>query len=206
MMNIDKIYIVHYEPLIERKKYLLEQFLKYNVTNFEFYTEFDRRTVTQDKIRQYFHLHNLNPAQICITIAHIEIYRDIVKNKYNSCLILEDDALFCDNFAEKFNTYMSCMPADYDMAFLNDGCGFHATSTGDIWCRATFSRTCCSYIITGTACKKMLPTIIPFTKAIDHELNTQITLHKLQVYWCEPTLIHDGSDEKYGSSHVQWCG
>ena len=35
-MNQIKIFVIHYSKLVERKKHILEQLQKYNITDFEF--------------------------------------------------------------------------------------------------------------------------------------------------------------------------
>jgi GR25 family glycosyltransferase involved in LPS biosynthesis len=206
MNKIDKIYIVHYKPLVERKQFLINQFKINNIENYEFCEDYSRDNTSWDTMNQYFKGNNLTPAQICITIAHIEIYKRIINEGHKMCLILEDDAILCNNFSQIFNNYIEKLPDDIDLAFLNDGCGLHAPNiTNDIiWYLTKYSRTCCSYLITNIACQKLIDTIIPFKLAIDHELNRQIDLHNLKVYWCEPTIITDGSGTKYPSSCVQW--
>lgn len=204
MNKIDRIYVLHYSPLKERKEYLEKQFFQYKITNYEFFTDYsDRNDAKKDIIDKYFKLDNLSPAQICIAISHIELYKKIIANNENMCLILEDDAIFCYDFVNNFNKYINCIPSDIDIAFINDGCNLHsANRTSDtIWYPATYSRTTCSYLITKQACSKLLQTIIPFENPIDHELNKQIVLHNLKCYWCEPTLITDGSTTVYNSSH-----
>jgi GR25 family glycosyltransferase involved in LPS biosynthesis len=204
MNTIDKIFVIHYSPLTERKEHLTAEFRKYGIANYEFFEEYNRNTVSRELMSRYYKLHRLTPAQICISIAHIEIYRQMVEKNYSRVLILEDDALLADNFLEKFNHYMTVVPSDFDMLFLNDGCGMHAphVTPEKIWYLRPSTRTCCSYIISKAACEKILPTIIPFTKVIDHELNTQIALHKLHVYWCEPTIVSDGSETCYAKSYT----
>jgi hypothetical protein len=116
---------------------------------------------------------------------------------------LEDDAIPCNNFSEILTNYQETLPSDVDMAFLNNGCNFHAKNivSDKVWYPVPSTRTCCSYIITRQACEKMLPNIIPFHNVIDFELNNQITNLSLKVYWCEPTIVRDGSEFRYSSSH-----
>jgi GR25 family glycosyltransferase involved in LPS biosynthesis len=177
-----------------------------NITNYEFYEEFSRDSTSENIMKEYFQLENLTPTQICITIAHINIYKKIINNNFNFCLILEDDALFNDNFINNFNNYLSSCPKDIDIACINNGCNLHADNIipDKIWYSVKFTRTCCAYLITNNCCKKIIKTIIPFKKAIDHELNYQIKLHNLNVYWTEPTLISDGSETIYKSSYIQY--
>ena len=95
--KISKIFIVHYKPLHHRKKYLLNYFNQYGIDNFEFRDLYQREHLTKELTNEYFKLDNLNPAQICITIEHIETYKEIVKTASNDddwYLILEDDSIF----------------------------------------------------------------------------------------------------------------
>lgn len=210
MNLIDKIYVVHYSPLKDRKEFMLKQFALFNITNYEFVEGISRHKI-KDSIGYYYYSETkekLTNAEIAITISHIDIYRDILKNNYKSCLIFEDDAVLCDKFDEHFKQYMECIPSDYDMAFINSGGDLHYKSiiSDKIWYKTDITRTCCAYIITKRACEIVLDNIIPFTKAIDFALTYVIRDKSLNVYWCEPTIVADGS-HMYGSSHyVHWIG
>jgi glycosyl transferase family 25 len=142
--------------------------------------------------------------QICVTIAHIALYKKIVEQNIDICLILEDDAILCPGFRNGLTRYLRELPSDFDMAFLNAGCGLHIDrhkiKPDTIWYKHPFSRTCCSYIITKRCCEKILETIIPFYFPIDFELNVQIRMHNLNVYWAEPPIVSDGSESKYTST------
>ena len=41
---------------------------------------------------------------MAITLSHIFAYNEII-NKYDQALILEDDAILCENFLDIFNLY-----------------------------------------------------------------------------------------------------
>jgi len=207
MNYIDKIYVVHYAPLKDRMEFMLKQFNLFNITNYEFILgpsryDFDPAIINQTN-KQYNT--DLTASIVAISVTHVEIYRDIVKNNYKSCLILEDDAILCADFDKYFNKYMSTIPADYDVAFINNGCEMHAESTPDtIWYKAETTRTCCAYIVTKKACEAILPSIMPVKNGIDQDLNEVIKKENLNVYWCEPTIVSDGS-AIYGSSHNAGC-
>ncbi len=121
-------------------------------------------------------------------------------------LILEDDAILAPNFSEKLNEYLNKRPNDFEAGFLNDGCGFHAKNvTPDkVWYLEMASRTCCSYVITQSACKKLVENMIPFETVIDHELNNQFLKLDIKAYWAEPTIVTDGSVTVYSSSYIRF--
>ena len=205
-MHIDKVFIVHYSPLVNRKENLTNMLQIHQIHNYEFITDFDRDNTPRETLQEYFKGNDMTPAQICITISHFEIYKKIVENNYDLVLILEDDALLSSDFGERLEFYCSQLPSDFEIGFINSGCGFHAQNvTPDkIWYEATSSRTCCSYMITKECCKKLLDGGLPFKEVIDFELNRKIKGLNLKCYWCEPTIVTDGSAVLYGQSYLRF--
>jgi len=53
-------------------------------------------------------------------------------------------------------------------------------------------------------CEKFLTTIVPFEKAIDHELNKQFQIHDIKVYWSNKLLTHNGSSTNYPPSYKEF--
>ena len=209
-INVKKIYIIHYDELVRRKIYLEEFFKKNNIENFEFRNLYQREKLTTEICEKYFALKNLTPAQICITIEHIETYNDIVSNTSTNdddwFLILEDDAIFCSNFIDILNIHLENIPKDAEYLDISDymSVAMLGINPQDKWVRTNNTRTNVSYLINKKACSKLLTTIIPFEKAIDHELNKQFALHDMKVYWSSMSLVHHGSDSNYASSYVQY--
>ena len=199
--KIEKIFIIHYKPLLERKQYLINYFINNNITNYEFRDLYQRENLSKEIKEKYFKLDNLNPAQICITIEHIETYREIINDNKNTnkwYLILEDDAIFCDNFIDKINEYLEVIPDDAEYL---DICDYFQINSNNMWVLKHFTRTNCSYLINKNTCEKLIKTIIPFEKAIDHELNRQFQIHDIKCYWSNLSFIHHGT---YQSSYIQF--
>ena len=202
--KISKIFIIHYNKLIERKKYLTNFFETNNITNYQFRNNFQRENLTTELKEQYFKLNNLNSAQICITIEHIETYRQIVNTATNNddwYLILEDDAIFYKNFINDINLYLDNVPSDAEYLDISD---YFIINSLNMWERKDSTRTNCAYLIKMNTCIKLLQTIIPFEKAIDHELNKQFKLHDIKTYWSNKSLVHHGSGSNYNGSYVQF--
>jgi GR25 family glycosyltransferase involved in LPS biosynthesis len=201
---IKRIYIIHYNKLFDRKHYLENYFKNNYIANFEFRNFYQRENLTEEIKNIYFKLNNLNPGQICITIEHIETYKDIVKNDSNNSewyLILEDDAIFKDNFIENINKYLENVPDDAEYL---DICDYFEIESNNLWERKNFTRTNCSYLIKKSTCEKLLTTIVPFEKAIDHELNKQFLIHDIKAYWSNKSLTHHGSTTIYPTSYKQF--
>lgn len=203
-LNVAKIYIIHYNKLVERKQYIVNYFTNNNITNYEFRNLYQRENLTPELSKQYFHLNNLNSSQICITIEHIETYKTIVSNAKNDSdwyLILEDDAVFCENFEQELNKYLENIPNDAEYLDISD---YFILNSFDMWVRKNCTRTNCSYLINKKTCEKLLTTIIPFEKAIDHELNKQFQIHDIKTYWSNKSLVHHGSGTSYAGSYTQF--
>ena len=204
--RVEKIYIVHYAPLKERRIHLEQSLINHGFTNYEFVTDYDRNTTSKEVMEMYYKGTTLVPAQICISISHVEIYKKSIESDQNMVLILEDDALLAPNFKERLDKYCNALPEDFEIGFLNDGCGMHAKGVipEQIWYPANSSRTCCSYLITKECCEKLVKSSIPFHEVIDFEIYTQINKQNLKCYWCEPTIVKDGSTGPYSQSYLRY--
>jgi len=133
-MRIDKIYIVHWNELKERKKYLDEQFSDYNPFWIEFY---DRYTVSEELVNKVYKkdeflwnnrvksLYNTPPeyrdlrlSEVCNSLSHMYAVIDMLEHDINYGLVLEDDVILKNDFFDKFDKYFDKTPKDFDIIFL----------------------------------------------------------------------------------------
>jgi hypothetical protein len=56
MINIDKVFIIHYTKLKERKINILNQLKDNNITNYEFIDKYDREIFSIETIINYCYL------------------------------------------------------------------------------------------------------------------------------------------------------
>jgi hypothetical protein len=87
---------------------------------------FDKERLTNEDKSLF--VNNFSLAKISLIKKHIHVY-GMIANSYDQALILEDDAILCDSFLNKFNEYVKQVPADYDMVFIGDGCNLHIEKT-----------------------------------------------------------------------------
>jgi GR25 family glycosyltransferase involved in LPS biosynthesis len=211
-----KIFVIHYKKLVERKQSILEQFAKHNITDFEF-IDIDR-----DEIANYnttiFETGYIN-SQIAISLSHFKAYREIAE-KYDCSLLLEDDVILSDNFSENLTKYMEQLPSDFDMLFLGNGCNLHIepykikpnqyiypkclhpTSWGGMGA----TRCTDSYIISKQCAIKLCNYLnnLPYKikEPIDWWLNRACRDNNFSVYWAEPTIVTQGTENgTYSTSH-----
>ena len=202
-LHVSKIFIIHYKKLIDRKNFLTDYFNQNDITNFEFREHYQRENLTKEIKEKYFKFDYLNSSQVCITIEHIETFKEIVKISENDTdwyLILEDDAVFCNDFVNQLNKYLQNVPGDAEYLDISD---YVTISSPEMWVRNMHTRTNCAYLISKKTCEKLLTSIIPFENPIDHELNKQFRIHDIKTYWSNNSLIHHGSGTNYRPSYTQ---
>lgn len=222
MYLLMQIFVVHYEKLIERRENMVRQLLM-NGIEAEFVSQYDRNNISPHYEKLYstnkIHL----DRDKAITLSHIFCYREIIE-KYDYALILEDDAIFIDNevmpndsnnyrFKYKLDSYISQLPDDWDMLFIGDGCNLHIpynivkNSNKNIfkkcleptpWGGNGATRCTDSYLISKKCARKIIEYIDSndnsIDNAIDWWLNDICRKFSFNVYWAEPTIVTQGSE------------
>ena len=215
-----KIFTIHYKKLVNRKENIINQLDKYNLQT-EFIDKYDRDLLV-DKNLSIFNLSQLNKATIAISLSHFYAYNEIANasNIYNFALILEDDVILSDNFLDKLNNYISQLPEDWDMCFIGDGCNLHIETKKLIpkqniykkclyptnWGGNGATRCTDSYIVNKKCAIKLCDYItklqIKINLNIDWWLNDACRDNNFNVYWGEPTIVTQGTQNGlYQSSH-----
>jgi GR25 family glycosyltransferase involved in LPS biosynthesis len=83
------------------------------------------------------------------TMSHVEVWK---KYKGQKVLVLEDDALFVDNFNEKFEEVMQTLPQDWDIFYLG---ALIAKTTGKV--KPVNQHWVAQIVSTGTQAYCLLP-------------------------------------------------
>jgi len=224
VLSVNSVYIAHYSPLIERREFLKKQFSINNINSYEWFEQepnfeeldkwCDTMGISWDrKMRMpplsYIPRRELKASEISLAYKHIKIYEDILKNGVDVSLVLEDDVVLADDFVNKFNQMLHDTPSDWDMIFIGSGCNLSIPESemvmGQTAYRKSHPATKCtdSYLITLSATNKIMKTIFPLTFPIDFELNYQLLMHDLRVYWWEPPLVKQGSQCGIFRSRIQ---
>ena len=211
---VNKIYVTHYTPLADRKNKLLR-----DLDNLGIQASWLEQEPTPTDI-EGMHSNTeqlwgekthgldyggqvpwkqLSKSEISLAYKHIRAIEDILENKVQTALILEDDVVFGESFVDKFNFNLMNTPRDWDMIFIGSGCDLrvpaHIRQEGKVAYRKDHPASKCtdSYLINYDAAVKLYKTLPPFTMPIDFELNHQMREHNMSVYWWEPPIIKQGS-------------
>jgi len=213
-----KIFVLHYSKLSERKTHILSQFKKHNILDYEFVETYDKDSLTDaDKV---LFQPNYKLSMISLTLKHFWVYKEI-SDKYECALILENDVILSDNFTKILNNYLTQLPKDYDMLFIGDGCNLHIEKHNlrpnkyiypkclhaTKWGGMGSSRCSDSYIISKKCsialCNYLSNLNYKINIPSDWWLNVASRDNNFNVYWCEPTIVTQGTQiGKFASSHT----
>jgi len=206
-----KIFVLHYSKLTQRKEHILEQFKKNGIEKFEFIERFDKDEITDDECTEFDQNYITDRrSELSLHLKHFYIYKLMVIENIDEALIFEDDIILSDDFIKKVTEYLTQLPKTYDMLFIGDGCQLHIPNTQLIpnqyiyeksvdinndGCGAT--RCTDSYIIHNRCAKKICDYIsilnYKIKLPIDWWLNIAARDNNFSVYWCEPTIVTQGS-------------
>ena len=159
-------------------------------------------------------------SEISLFLKHIYVYHQIA-SRYEEALILEDDAILAPNFLPTLNTYRQQLPSDYNLLFIGDGCDLHVPKESQTpgqhiyergvdplpWGGNGASKCTDSYII-NRACARQFTEHFTLAKQktpyqIDHWINETSRILKPKVFWAEPTIVTQGSENQ---TFPKMCG
>ncbi len=212
MKNKIKIYVLHYKKLIERKEHIKKELNKHCLS-YEFYEKYDKEELTKEELQLFDN--RLKDSEKSLLYKHINVYKDIIEKNHNCALLFEDDVILDNNFNEKLSKYINQLPDNWDMLFIGNGCNLHIpkkelkdnvyiykkeTKNGSTRCTD-------SYLIRKKCAEKIIKIVNSnnffVKKPADWWLNE--ILHKINahVYWCEPTIVSQGTQTKLFESSIK---
>jgi len=218
-----KVYVLHSSNLSKRKKHILEQFRKHNIYNFEFIEKFDAREITEEESRPFAKDYKRTVMSLFLKHIYVyQLIAKDSEASEATALIFEDDVILGDDFYEILEKYMNeardtsdarytsdangvsdvGYASEYDMLFI--GCGYNLHINKEVIevdkhiYKNPYTRATDSYVITSSCAKKICDyyeagAACPITLPINLWLNKAILDKGLNVYWCEPTIVSQGS-------------
>ena len=212
---INKVYIAHYAPLVDRKERMKRDFCE----KFQLEPVWVESEPTQAELQRIYKNNIqlwsekisgldyggpiphkiLSESEKSIAYKHIEIWKDIAEKGVKTALILEDDVILDTDFPDQFNFNLINTPHDWDLIFIGSGCNLripeHRRQKGTIAYRKAHPASKCldSYLIKHDAAVKLYNTISSFTMPIDFEINHHMRTHNMVIYWWDPPIVKQGS-------------
>lgn len=219
MNNFIPSYIVHYKGNTKRRKVMETIFKKEKMENIHWILDWDREEISyqtyfenfqadhleyqkrgQDP-NEFFPHYPLKPAFVSICLKQKEIIRRIGYGEHDIGIMFEDDAIVCENFKETLHIYMNSLPVDWDVCFIGQGAGKRIPKEklkdGVFWYKKDHpaDRCCDSVIFKKESAKKIYDAIHKYKIcfAADPELGFWMSQYKMNVYWLEPPIVVQGS-------------
>lgn len=197
--GVDKVYIVHYTPLANRRATMTNRTKQVFgedcfETNFvSFIDALDREALSKEDMATLTGKEKFTGQSLgimSVAAKHYNAYYDALKNNYGVVAILEDDVFFNENFGENLSKVVCAGAAtedDWSSIFL-------ATPHPAYKCKPINLELCLqidngsngavAYLMSGTGCRKMIESL-PTQSASDAKINE---------IWME----HGGSFVTYG--------
>jgi len=204
---IDKIFIQHCKKLIDRKIYI-DKIVNEN----DFFKEKSEIIIFDEEKDKEFLINNnykyqpnlfarvLKNSEIFVTEQMLYIYRKIVSENIEVCLILEDDFIINNNFKQYAEDMFSKLPENFDAIFYSSCCNLEAPwNYNGYYFPSDSSRCTCAYLVTKSFCKKILENQEYFYP-IDWHLNYLKNKLNLKFYWSKPIIFEQGSESVYKSN------
>ena len=217
-MNV-KTYILHCKTLTERLNFIQNQLDKHNFSNVEWFTKYDANELTEEDLKNFYagvrpevymskvvsggwnpigiEPRKLSPAEISLTIKWGKLLQKNGTGDDPYVLVLEDDAILCNNFTEHFDRYLNQTPLNWEVIYLGDGANLHAPNVQPeklaYRMQHPASRCTDSVLITKKGAEKISKNYFPFDHVVDWEIGYQQKAENVIVYWWEPTLVTQAS-------------
>lgn len=206
-LNCD-VYLVHYEPLTERLDFMRNQFdrlgIDAEIISSEPCVDWVKDTPAIRQLKQSKFQNNVSRA-----VSRVEeslawkhyLFIEKASKGNRPALVLEDDAVLSDNFVESTNQILATH--GWDVVFPGSGCNLRCSQKGLVRVPHPASKCTDSYIVTVDAAKKLYSTMREgISLAIDWELNYQMMIHNFDVYWLEPPIVRQGSQDGTWTSAI----
>ena len=126
---VDKVYLINLDRDTERLKKMSEQLTKLNIDFTRFPAVLGSQVKTSSHLTELCLKYCTDGIKGC-ALSHKTIWEEMITNNYKYVLVLEDDAIFADDFEHMFKTGWEQVPKDFDIWYL--GYNFKCTDTKTI--------------------------------------------------------------------------
>jgi len=189
-----KYFVVHYTPLVERKKNIIKNMRDAGIDEYEFIETKDREVLTPEELGKF---KNITISEVSLFLKQVEIFKTDTVDEM--IVAFEDDAIFCADFQRKLDECLSQLQNErWDVLFSGECCNLHCdVEPGRLVKKTGMSRGCCMYVLNigvGKRLYEIFENQATITDPVDWWFNRIQSIHGLRYFWSEPTLVSQGSD------------
>lgn len=202
---IDKIFVCHHNPLVERKIYLQKFFVDNNIE-----VEWVENYLPDEIEYEYKRvIGSINDSEISIYLKQQYCFEQQIKNNLNHILILEDDVDLPNNFKDYLDKCMEEFvnyEPKLDAIMLGSCCGIQTKNISIdrmiYYEDKQMTRCAHAMVFNLEASKKIVKNLKTINYPIDHKLNWIIKKENLKIGWAEPSIKQKSESGKFKSSIV----
>tara|TARA_R110000796_G_scaffold163349_1_gene280293 strand:- start:1196 stop:1882 length:687 start_codon:yes stop_codon:yes gene_type:complete len=206
MKNLDKISVIHYTKLKERKAHMLKELRKwFSDIDYEFVEDFDQESLTEDLINKNFDLsifeskfdRKMLYAEMSLCMKYKKVVNEIASQEGGEYFfVLEDDVIFKEDpvlYLESMNNFCIDNDFKYDCVFLGEAF-MRKGDDRNIFGKKDHPATngLCTVLYTKSAIEKLNGYLqsTKITQPLDWEFNTAFEKMDFQVYWGKAITKH----------------
>lgn len=200
-LNVEMVYVCHYKKLKERRICLLNQLEKNSIDKYIFVDSYDKDSwdieeITKDYPNITNPKNNMTHGEMSLAMKHAWIVEDSFKNNYSSVLVLEDDAVLCENFTEKFNNYKNQLPNDWDIGWVGSCLNLREPQVEgkNVYLTKRGSRCTHAFCLSHKFCSRFHEHMKKINKQSDMFYNYLISSFNINNYWFQPPLALQSLD------------
>ena len=123
----EHVYIISLKKCLNKRERCINQLLKYNIANYDFFDAVDTISTNFYNIlyetvisnySQEFIQNNYRKGALGCLLSHLSILKDAKEKGYRSILILEDDFLIKNDFQNSYRNVVKNIPSNWDYIYF----------------------------------------------------------------------------------------
>lgn len=199
-LGLDQVYVINVRTFEDRRRHVTAELSRFGLTA-EFVHDWDAVDLTPEIEARYFAGANLSPGQKSCALKHVTALECIVERRQRAALVLEDDVVLDNRFAEGVAAALdeAGRYPEPRVIFIGSGGNFYTPrrqrKPGQRLYPASRGRFTDSYIIGAPAAKLRLDRIEGkgITHPIDNEFQAIDLELGVRMLWLEEPVVEQGS-------------
>lgn len=198
-----KVYVIHYKPLKERITKVMDLLFSCDsvedievVTSETSILKFATEEENNGVLPEDFPQQTTTDLERSVYHKHFRVFKKIAESR-ELAIVLEDDALFDPKELDRFIAECEEVPPGMGWCFFGTGLGIRLPGRGFIPVPNRLKSKCAdSMLIDPTAARVIFNDLLTdmVRGPIDWDLNYRFIKHDINVYWYEPGIVIQGSE------------